>query len=1369
MKIVQEQEKRIPKRLNNMQCSEAKESNVMVNGWHFPGNVDSIPLKKRRLVYRSLSPPLQSSDSLTESDGLVVGQCASDQYTHLNVTTESQVEQVNFLKGPKSKFSDCDSNIDEKKSSNDASGSGDDFSGIAILAAAACSDRIDISTNDAGKSQVQMGGLLGKEQDESIASDSDVKESNKCSQSPALDVKDAEHVNRICGMDLPKDNAKVVGQNNDAHDAGMSSVNESQFVAVTSVNKESVQCVDLFKLNRNDDAHVNKEPFADFPNEVADKSRENSSSTCDYRFHWDLNTAVDEWDHPLYDELDGDSSTCLVEVPPKNNMESHNYDNVKDSLAKESEIQNLEDAEGFEAKRSEATKKNERVTSQPKAYAEADCLELPNNAHFTSVLPTVSKMEHHCSELSSGFVTSIIKETFSTSNVNNHVVETLQCVTDSAIQPEVVDDDGTFDHSLSLGLNGTKKQAAEKTCNGKDSDIVNEVAEETNCSMQSLLSKEHGIGFFLAPIAENALSEGKDADCKNVEDFKDSNGPSNDKVTSVTIHPTAIKSLDSSMCEIAASLESGEISCKVNDRDPKIPEASENVISLVDCEVKHGGVIGLPLECQPSCSENQMGELKHSIVSLCTSKIEDMITTSMTLGNDRAIGGVITEELEEKPTVRYVSESDPFNDHRFDSLVPKTLNGNVDVDVSSKRNGGHLVQDSLRIGQKPYISNDDFSEVGENAGMVTEMETGYESHLEDGELKESHYWEDNEGEEGDTEHVDYDSDNRDGAVFYEAAKDSVQLSGEVLVGEVEKNSFQPDTVSSVDKLNLDLSVEDNCSPRFQVFESNVDAMKAVCTIRKSLSLKACSGANDSKKVETTQTDRSSVEVHSTGKDVDDVPPRNAIGASASGRDLQISDRRYADSMRRSSSGNFDCMHDGDGPDESLTRSQRSLHGMGRFGDRSGNPDLKSVVAMSTSEDDGERILIGSDDTSPLRGRKSRIINTSRGGCRFVRRGLPGGRDSEYGMGTVKARDLSPDYNQRIRFGRSNGISRGGFREGYRRPGVYEGPKSGIGGPMLNRFSRRDRSFSPVGDRFHRKPRSRSRTHSPDFKCEGRMGRGRLPFQQANHSVEHIRERRSPLRVFNQGQRFDVNDSPGRLRSDDCIRSTTRTIRFHDATTSGRVHDFKEGDDFRRKPFLRNHRRSRSRSRSCSPDFRPDAKMSSMRVPFQPSGDQIRDRRSPARVFRPDQRYDGRGSPVRLRSDECLRPMRRPIRFADSNQPGRTHEYNNNNSNNSSDEYKRKPRNIFDRIHPIRHDVEGNARRFQFDDDEALPNQNFRRNDNFVRGGERRRPVEFNRGPRQERGSIRYNNSERMFYSGPKQFGGMREYGSEDGRPRRFGP
>lgn len=42
-----------------------------------------------------------------------------------------------------------------------------------------------------------------------------------------------------------------------------------------------------------------------------------------------------------------------------------------------------------------------------------------------------------------------------------------------------------------------------------------------------------------------------------------------------------------------------------------------------------------------------------------------------------------------------------------------------------------------------------------------------------------------------TEHVDYDSDNRDRIVFYEAANDySVQLSGKVRVGECEKHTHK---------------------------------------------------------------------------------------------------------------------------------------------------------------------------------------------------------------------------------------------------------------------------------------------------------------------------------------------------------------------------------------------------------------------------------------------------------------------------------------------------------------------------------------------------------------------------------------------------
>lgn len=1370
MKMVHEHEKRSPKRLNKLQCSETEKSNAMIHGRRFPGNMEHIPIKKRRLFLRSASPPLQSPNCLEDSEDLVGDHCTADQLTCSDVTTESPIMGVSFSEGSKSRNFDCDGNIDEKgvnSLNNDARGLGEDFSGIAILAAAACSDRLDYSTDDAGKCLSQMG-LLNREKNESLVSAPDLKENIPSIQAPDFPGKDIKDVEGASVVGLPIDGIQVVSVSNDADDLGMSPIKEFQkaeqndSVVSTALKKENIESLGLPASIRSDAAQENKD--VDSPHEVADKTAKNSGATRDCRFHWDLNTVMDEWGNPLDDtDTDFASSTQVVEVTPMNTMESQIFEDAGGSEAKRFEIENV-DVDGLEAKKFEATVSGDRVTFQAEVCVEPESRALPDNAGSTSVSTSVSRMGH-CSDVSSGFVTSILKQKNSLSDVNNHVVESSVCVTVSEIQPKVVNEGATIDHSLSLGLNGTKALASEENI-GAGSENLNEVAEE----MQTVKSEEHEIGLLLAPLSGKALSVGKGADCnlieesniKNVVDENDRN------VENVTCQSTANQSLGSK-CEIATlyASDKAEVSCRVNDLNcpPK-----QN--SLADSEVKHEESVGRSLESQPSSSENLMVESENLSVSHCPSNSVDRFATSMSMGDDQAINAVSAKEIEEKPTVTDVSGTDPLNNHGSEALVPKILDPCVAVDPCSKPTSGHVGGHGL------HVSNEDLSQVTENAGTVTELEGGYDSHLEDGELRESHCWEDNEGEDGETEHVDYDSDNRDDFVFYEAANDSVQLSGEVLVGESEKQSYRSDNFSSADEQpKLDKRVEENCSVRIQGCLSTVDAVEAVCPKRDS-ALKACSAANNnSEKGEMDNKDcRSSIEADSVGKEFDCDPPRNARGASASGRDLQFSDRG-ADSMRRSRSSNFDCIHHTDGPDGSLNRSQQPPMRMGRFGGRSWNPELKSTVANSASEDDGERIIRASGDT-PFRGRRPRIINTSRSGYHIMRRGSPGERGNDFGMGMIKAREFSPDNNPRSRFGRFNGINRG-FREGgYRRPGVYEGPKSGGGGPMLNRFGKRDRSFSPVGgDRFHRKSRSRSRTRSPDFRSEARMGRGRLPYQQATHAGEHMRER-SPVRVFNPNQRFDAIGSPGRMRSDDCMRPTMRPMRFHD-TTSGRAHDFEESDDFRRKPLLmRNNRRSRSRSRSCSPNFRSDTRMGSMRVPYQPSGDHIRDRRSPpVRVFRPNQRYEGGGSPpVRLRSDECLRPIMRPLRFPDTAQPGRGHELNNNNNNSSNsngDDFRRKPRNIFERIHPGRHyDVEGgDVRRFQYDSEEGAPppTQNFRRHDNYGRAGERR-PVEF-RGPREERGNVRYNNnnnSDRMLYSGPKQFGGMRDY-AEDGIPRRPRP
>lgn len=174
--------------------------------------------------------------------------------------------------------------------------------------------------------------------------------------------------------------------------------------------------------------------------------------------------------------------------------------------------------------------------------------------------------------------------------------------------------------------------------------------------------------------------------------------------------------------------------------------------------------------------------------------------------------------------------------------------------------------------------------------------------------------------------------------------------------------------------------------------------------------------------------------------------------------------------------------------------------------------------------------------------------------------------------------------------------------------------------MPRYLSRRERSFSPSSGRgthmnlTRRRSRSRSRTRSPrawhshrervlgtrrhsrspDYRSEARMERMRLPFSKPtfasdygegyispsrgrfspqrncrwvddrNFADNHIRRRRSPVRVFRRSQRFDAVGSSGRLKSDEYFRPVIRPGRFSFMANGGRECKLESNYDDRRR-------------------------------------------------------------------------------------------------------------------------------------------------------------------------------------------------------------
>ncbi|KAF7138865.1 hypothetical protein RHSIM_Rhsim07G0129200 [Rhododendron simsii] len=228
------------------------------------------------------------------------------------------------------------------------------------------------------------------------------------------------------------------------------------------------------------------------------------------------------------------------------------------------------------------------------------------------------------------------------------------------------------------------------------------------------------------------------------------------------------------------------------------------------------------------------------------------------------------------------------------------------------------------------------------------------------------------------------------------------------------------------------------------------------------------------------------------------------------------------------------------------------------------------------------------------------------------------------------------------------------------------PREEYDGPMSNNpasfsvrpphnISRREHSFSPIrgrgvkfsGPQQNSRSRSRSRSltfrvqrarnmvvrrlsRSPEFRSDARMGRGRMPFAKSNFakydedgpmspsrthfsSQRHPRwiddencksnsfvERKSPGRLIVARQKFDFGGFRGRTKSDECFRPTIRPGRFADYSDGGDwEHKYNGGDRERRKyhdkydNIGKNHGLRRCNTSGVTRRFRIDAEGCSM--------------------------------------------------------------------------------------------------------------------------------------------------------------------------------
>ncbi|XVF09922.1 hypothetical protein REPUB_Repub07fG0139100 [Reevesia pubescens] len=512
-------------------------------------------------------------------------------------------------------------------------------------------------------------------------------------------------------------------------------------------------------------------------------------------------------------------------------------------------------------------------------------------------------------------------------------------------------------------------------------------------------------------------------------------------------------------------------------------------------------------------------------------------------------------------------------------------------------NGPTSYLDKANLNDAPKESHDSAvsqdKELTVGMGNQSELQAGYDSQFEDGELRESDVqcWEE-------AEQVDYDTEFE------------------------EERSFGLEAESGEQKLEVERGSSPDVTGNFKYCESG-EALR-----ENSVSLKM-----------------RNVEVpDGETKKIDCLDVSNVRDYKESKRELlsRVEGSLSSDAVQRSRSdkfgGSYPRAEREAGSDKFVGRDRSTSHmrgrspGGGHFFNPSahywdykrqhapiyhgpynfGRPRPKSVVEtrgypLATDQAPSEAAGVARSDNRISR----QFMGSPNGVYRpLLRRRSPVDRDDSYGMHPrmPSIRDTSPD---RTRFRRyPQGVSRG-IRDEYLRHIPDDGEYLSR---MPHRIGRRERSISPHGGRPHytvpyKRTRSRSRSRSPigwllqrdrnegsrhrsrspDFRSDARIDRVRLPFtkrfaaaygeefispprsrispqrnsrmfEDRNPGLDHFRGRKSPVRMFRQGQRFDQVRSIRRLNSDDYFRPMIRPRRFPDMAAGGKGCKYEGSDD-----------------------------------------------------------------------------------------------------------------------------------------------------------------------------------------------------------------
>ncbi|KAF3974235.1 hypothetical protein CMV_002413 [Castanea mollissima] len=1107
----------------DMPVSESEKLGVSVLGCRFSEKVEHVPIKKRRFMFRSPSPPPRVPSPHSEENGLLL-KCKNDLHEefHPNSLVKSRSVAIKAAASMNDLGQIVDTEIDigakNLVRASDKPDEVEDFSGISILAAAACSNSFG---GDDG--HVEEGSGM----EESFVREGafeDFKNSESCSLSKGISKEDQS------SAEISKEGSGSCTSIMPAEELAASSrtANSSSNCLPQRHTMEGTSLQDLSMATSKDLLSKSDEGTI----------RMQESSSRDGRLHWDLNTVMDAWECPFDGQSSGSQTDVAVGVSEYGkstcsdrigNSEDKKIGSIKCDAEKETLSSNSKDM----VHKTEKLNVEEHILDQCTDTDSAICSQKGQLSSEIDLAPTLVSVH------------------------GTQSCHSLEGVSPKSGSVDLVPVDAALGLRTSADADGNALVQSVTSASSVSSETLplHQVGSLDLCSGFTHTRPKHCTSTFVSEDNSNAAS----------------------------VDITSMKSVDDN----TAGFQTGEIispgtkvvlqepialPCNSTCENENVNDVDAEGASILDNRIAPTNVVGLEAgQLQESGSfDNAMKISAVNSDEVGPSQSSDIcveLPTSAVLVRGQPAG--IVDVNIQQGEVSVEDNTETGSQMHLDNGEPKSSEKSVAVLRSPSGYSDGLVNLSDKVAPEEPLDNNHVSDVchddGHLAGIenTSELDMDYDSQYEDGEVRESilHTWEDYDGEDVEAEHVDYGSDNTN----------TLSCEGDQVMKNTLESSFQPHP-----SVSLLTEVTKAGSGKESTVKTSIPCLRGQFTGKDASNVVGTSDSMDNKPGVSTNKVTRIDETDARGDDMRKAIQSASIKIEMSGWEQSECHQIFSDTetgVRDGSSwkkSDNDCVDGFDAEarmaepgvfkrdlrshievrpsrDILFGKDRLSLQGS-RFSDADGlTPRFERESGSAEFFGRGRysrhaynRDLGGDrwvDPSESYRGQKRhhspnyhstmnfRHVVSENGSHRSLRSRSPVGRDEAFGMrvDVRPGREISP--YRRVTLGRGRSVRYGPQVDGRGPRGRY-GPLPGNFRDSFNHShppTRRERSFSPIERRgnthahqFCTKSPSRSRTRSPisgnsgfrqrsksPFRSEIRMQRQRSPYQRPGFLADHV--------------------------------------------------------------------------------------------------------------------------------------------------------------------------------------------------------------------------------------------------------------------------